>query len=142
MELKQAWDQKTIRNGMRVAGRGRITKAAFAIEPRFDGIKASEDLIDKPQAPPSDSRKRPATESRQKYSNKRTRLNPCWGCEGNHSPYTCTLIKDSNPRKLKISEKSKNKFEEKMKDKDFAGKIRKIREAEEIRKELWKPNVD
>jgi len=39
MELKQAWDQNIIRNGMRVAGRGRITKAAFAVEPRFDGLR-------------------------------------------------------------------------------------------------------
>ena len=30
MELKQAWDQKSIRNGMRVAGRGRITAVGLA----------------------------------------------------------------------------------------------------------------
>ena len=75
--LKQAWDRKTIRNGMRVAGRGWITKAAFAVEPRFDGIKASEDLMDEPQAAPSNSRRRPATESRQRYSSKRSKPNHC-----------------------------------------------------------------
>ena len=37
-ELRQAWDQKSIRNGMKVAGKGRITRAAFAAEPRFDGM--------------------------------------------------------------------------------------------------------
>jgi len=144
MELKQAWDQNIIRNGMRVAGRGRITKAAFAVEPRFDGIKASDDLIDKfePKTAAANLRKRPATESRQKYSNKRTKLNPCWGCGGDHSPYRCTLIKGSNPRNFKVTEQQKKTFQEKMKDSNFAEKIRKIREAEEIRVELGKPKDD
>ena len=149
MELKQAWDQKIIRNGMRVAGRGRITKAAFAVEPRFDGIKASDDPIDKfePKAAPPNLRKRTATESRQKYRNKWTRPNPCWGCGGEHSPYRCMLIKgsnlkDSNRWDLKVTEKQKKTFQEKMKNSNFAGKIRKIREAEEIRAELGKPKDD
>jgi hypothetical protein len=71
---------------MIVAGRGQTTKAAFAVEPQFNGIKASEDLIDEPQAAPSNSRKRPATENGQRYSSKRNKLNPCWGCGANHGP--------------------------------------------------------
>lgn len=147
MELKQAWDQKAIRNGMRVAGKARITKAAFAVEPRFDGIEASKEKVDECQAEPSapsvplNSRKRYAdTESDRKSSHKRSRrdFEPCWGCEGSHNPFTCVLIKGSNPRKLKVSERDKKIFEEKMRDSDFAGQIRKLREAEEIRRKLQK----
>jgi hypothetical protein len=144
MELKQAWDQKSIRNGMRVAGRGRITKAAFAVEPRFNGIKASEDLIDEPQAAPSNSRKRPATENRQRYSyvSKRNKLNPCWGCGANHGPWSCLLIKGSTRRNWQIPDKNKKIFQEKMKNLDFAEKIRKIREVDAIKEELGKPKDD
>ena len=54
MELKQAWDQKTIRSGMKVAGiKGQITKAAFSVEPLFDGIGASEEKIVEPRAEPA-----------------------------------------------------------------------------------------
>ena len=36
-ELRQAWDQKSIRSSMKVAGKGRVTHAAFTAEPHFDG---------------------------------------------------------------------------------------------------------
>jgi hypothetical protein len=41
-ELRQSWEQKSIRNGMKVAGKGKITRAAFAAQPRFDGSNSEE----------------------------------------------------------------------------------------------------
>jgi hypothetical protein len=151
MELKQAWDQRTIRSGMKVAGKGKITKAAFAVEPRFNGVGASEEKTDESSAEPSasaassNSRKRAGTQSRQERSNKRIKQDsqqnerqPCWGCGGNHYPNTCVLIRDSNPRKFKIPDESKKIFQENMKDSDFAAQVRRIREVEEAKKEIYK----
>ena len=144
MELRQAWDQRTIRSGMRVAGRGRITRAAFAVEPRFNGTEASGET-DEPQSVPSDppnSRKRHGPESHQRSSNKRFKRKPCWGCGGDHNNFTCVLIKGLEPRNFKIPGKNKTIFQEKMKDPAFAEKIRKLREAENIRKDLEKSKED
>jgi hypothetical protein len=153
MELKQAWDQKAIRSGMKIAGKGKVTKAAFAVEPQFNGSGASEEKANESPAEPaasatsSNPRKRTGTQSRQKGSNKRNKPDkqpnerkPCWGCGGSHSPTTCTLINGSNPRNYKVLDENKTTFEEKMRNSDFAGKIRKIREADEIRQELNKKN--
>jgi hypothetical protein len=146
MELKQAWDQKAIRSGMRVAGRSRITKAAFAVEPSFNGVKASEEIDrNEPLAAPSfpqTSRKRSAPGNRQRSSNKRFKRKPCWGCEGDHPYFVCALIKGSEPRNSKIPDRSKKIFQEKMKDSVFAEKIRKIREAEAIKEDLGKSKDD
>ena len=148
MELKQAWDQRQIRSGMRVAGRGRITKAAFAVEPQLNGIKAPEEMTDEPRAVPSappNLRKRAAPDSGQKHMynkrNKRTH-EPCWGCGGDHFYLTCTLINASNPRKYKVQEAERKMFQEKMRNADFAEKIRKLREAEGVKQELRNPRAD
>jgi hypothetical protein len=143
-ELKQAWDQKAIRGGMKVVGKGKITKAAFAVEPQFDGAGVSEEKSDRPQPEPTplppttNPRKRSGTESRQKTSNKRGQRKHCWGCGGDHNPMGCVHIRGSNPRKVKVIEENKRVFQENMKVPDFAGRIGKIREAEEGKKELYK----
>ena len=36
-DLRQSWEQKSIWNGMKMAGKGKITWAAFTAQPRFDG---------------------------------------------------------------------------------------------------------
>jgi hypothetical protein len=130
MELKQAWDHKATISG-------KIMKAALAVDPRFDGIKASqeEDELEAELTPSSattNPRKRSGrTQSRHKSRNKRRRRKPCWGCAGDHDPTVCVLIRGSNPRKYKVPEENKKAFEERIRESGFAGKVRQIREAEE-----------
>jgi hypothetical protein len=73
--------------------------------------------------------------------NKRTH-EPCWGCGGDHFYLTCTLINASNPRKYKVQEAERKMFQEKMRNADFAEKIRKLREAEGVKQELRNPRAD
>jgi hypothetical protein len=55
----------------------------------------------------------------------------------------CTLIKGSEASKyFKIPDENKKIFQEKMKDHVFAEKIRKLREAESIRKGLENSKED
>jgi hypothetical protein len=151
LELKHAWDQKAIRSGMKIAGKGKITKGAFAVEPRFDGSGASEEKTDESpaepaaSAAPSNPKKRTGTESHQGSSNKKHKSNrqrneqqSCWGCGGDHFPQSCLLIKDFNPRKRFIPDKNKKTFQENMKDSDFAAQVKKIRETEEAKRDLYK----
>jgi len=112
-ELKQAWDQKSIRSGMKVAGKGRTTRAAFAVELRFHGM-GPEGSEDSEQAPNptitaessrarSTSRKRSGTETIQKEGTKRGQKKmkkPCWGCGGVHPSFQCVLISGHNPRDI------------------------------------------
>jgi hypothetical protein len=154
-ELKQAWDQKSIRSGMKVAGKGRVTRTAFAAEPRFDG-DSPEGLESTPskQTPNptettessqarSKSRKRSRSENTQKEGAKRgqkKKKKPCWGCEGDHSPSQCVLISGHNPRDIQVPPECRQTFEEKMKDPSFAGKIKIIRDANEIKRSLAAAN--
>jgi hypothetical protein len=146
-ELRQAWDQKAIRSGMKIASKGKVTRAAFAAEPRLDGMppEASE-LPSTEQATPTaspqgrpNSRKRSATESTQKEGAKRTKRTnqkPCWGCGGLHPPFHCALITGQNPRDMQIPPECRTAFEKKMKDPSFAKKIGVIREANKFKRDL------
>ena len=142
-ELRQAWDQKSIRSGMKVASKGKVTRAAFAVEPRFDGMppEASEEQETNPtttdKSSQDRSRKRAGTE--QKEGNKRGQKRnkkPCWGCGGPHPPFYCVLISGRNPRDIPVSSERRKKFEEKMKDSSFADKIKVIREANKFKRDL------
>ena len=94
---------------MKVAGKGKITQAAFAAQPRFDGSN-SEDQQETSQPnltiPTVDrtrnrskSRKRLGTNSMQKegrqQGQKRNTL-ICWGCAGPHIDFRCPLIMEYN----------------------------------------------
>jgi hypothetical protein len=154
-ELKQAWDQKSIRSGMKVAGRGRVTRAAFAMEPRFDGTGPEgpdSTLSEQEQATPttaessrarSASRKRAGTETNQKEGMKRGQKKtkkPCWGCGGTHPFYHCVLITGHNPRDIQVSLECRRTFDNKMKDPSFAEKISTLREAQKIKRDMAAAN--
>jgi hypothetical protein len=140
-ELRQAWDQKSIRSGMKVASRGKITRAAFAVEPRFDGMppNVAEDEQDEPTSADKPSRKRAGTETAQKEGNQRghkKNKKPCWGCLGSHSPHQCVLISGHNARDIPIPPECQKAFDDKMKSASFAKKIRIIREANKIKRNM------
>ena len=150
-ELRQAWDQKSIRSGMKVAGKGRVTRAAFAVEPRFDGTDPPEDpeqtlnsaTTTESSRARSSSRKRSGTETTQKEGNKRGQKKtkkPCWGCGGAHPVFKCVLISGHNPRDIQVPSECRRNFDEKMKDSSFAEKISTIREANEIKRDLAAAN--
>ena len=149
MELKQAWDQKSIRNGMRIAGKGRTTRAVFTTDVRFDGIGAHEEPIEEVAQQSTQgrtgSRKRTATDNFQRQNNKKRQHHPyrnqrlsliCWGCNGQHGYFHCPLILGSNRRKIEITKENRQTFDRKMKDPTFVGKVKKIREADQIAQEL------
>jgi hypothetical protein len=142
-ELKQAWDQKSIRSGMKVASRGKVTRAAFAVEPLFDGTppEASEeqDTTTTDKSSQGRSRKRAGTETTQKEGNKRGQKKNkthCWGCGGDHPPFNCVLISGQNPRDKQVPSECRKRFDKKMKDSSFADKIRVIREANKFKRDL------
>ena len=145
-ELKQAWDQRTIRSGMKIAGKGRTTRAVFAtdlLDVRFDGLGAeevTEEAAEQRAQGRTGLRKRGATDSLQRPSNKRpyrkSKMICCWGCKGQHPHYICPLILGSNPKKVEVIYENRQTFEKRMKDTTFAEKIKKLREAKQITKEL------
>ena len=148
-ELQKAWDQRLIRSGMRIAGKGRTTRAVFTTNVRFDGIGAHEESIEEvAQQSTQDrtgSRKRTATDNFQRQNNKKRQHHPyrnqrlsliCWGCNGQHGYFHCPLILGSNRRKIEITKENRQTFDRKMKDPTFVGKVKKIREADQIAQEL------
>jgi len=151
-ELQQAWEEKSIRNGMKVARKGRASRAAFNVEPRFDGAGPPEDPESNPEQASNpttptaqSSRKRSGTETTQKAGAKRGQKKskkPCWGCGGTHPPFKCVLISAHNPREIQVPAECRRTFEEKLKDPSFAKKIRTIREACEIKRELAAANAE
>lgn len=144
-ELKQAWDQRTIRSGMKIAGKGRITRAVFAtdLDVRFDGLGAPEEATEEAAEQTTQGRtglrKRAATDSLQRTSSKRPYRKSkmiCWGCKGQHPHFLCPLILGSNPKKIEVKYENRQTFDKRMKDTTFAEKIKKLREAKQITKEL------
>ena len=136
---------------MKVAGKGRITRAAFTAEPHFDGmgLEGSESTPSEQSPNPatstnssrtrSTSRKRSGTETAQKEGSKRGQKKtkkPCWGCGGTHPHFQCVLISGHNPKDIQVPSECRKTFDEKMKDLSFADKIRIIREANEIKRDL------
>ena len=136
---------------MKIARKGKVTYAAFAAEPRFDGsgLEGSESTPPEQSSNPtttadssrarSTSRKRSGTETAQKEGTKRGQKKtkkPCWGCGGTHPPFHCVLITGQNPKDIQVSSEGRRTFDEKMKDSSFAEKIRKIREVNEIKRDL------
>src|SRR5438045_2839432 len=138
-ELRQAWDQKSIRNGMKVTGKGRITCAAFAAEPRFDGMgpegSESNPFVQSPNPTTSadssqtwsTSQKCLGTETTQKegskWGQKKTKK-PCWGCGGAHPHFQYVLISGHNLKDIQVPSECRKTFDEKMKNSAFAEKIR------------------
>jgi hypothetical protein len=152
-ELRQAWEQKSIRSGMKIAGKGKITRAAFPTEPRFDGRSPEDHEETSPQQSPkptsgldqlrngSKPRKRAGTGTVEKEGKQRGRkrtAEPCWGCGGAHSHFQCYLISERNPKNLQFPQECHDIFNEKMKDPAFVDKLRIIREANKLHAELSK----
>jgi hypothetical protein len=142
-ELQKAWDQRLIRSGMKIAGKSRTTRAVFTTDVRFDGIGAHEGPIEDAAQQSAHSRtgskKRTATDNFQRRSKKRPyrRQNLiCWGCSGQHGHFHCPLILGSSRRKIDITNENRQAFDRRMKDPTFAGKVKKIREADHITQEL------
>ena len=116
-ELQDAWDEKSVRSGMRTSGRAQIFKAAFTVEPRFDGeaMEEMEGLEQTTTGTPGplkrgkDSNKRRRTAPWKESSNKRR---PCWICDGSHRVQTCFLGLGNVPKGVKIPEENKKNFRE------------------------------
>ncbi len=84
-ELQHEWDQRAIRSSMKIAGKTKVTRAAFTAQPRFDGSTSEaqpEIIIPNPEPQTntltvdrtrnrSTSRKRTGTESTQKEGRQR-----------------------------------------------------------------------
>ena len=136
---------------MKVAGKGRITHAAFTTEPRFDGMgpEGSESNPFEQSPNPtmsadssqtwSTSQKHLGTETTQKEGSKQGQKKmkkPCWGCGGAHPHFQCVLILGHNPKDIQVPSECRKSFDEKMKDSSFAEKIRIIREVNEIKQDL------
>ncbi|KAN0076218.1 hypothetical protein V8E54_006360 [Elaphomyces granulatus] len=144
-ELKQAWDQRLIRSGMRITGKGHTTRSVFATDARLDEPEFFEETTDEAteettHSHPS-SRKRVAFDGLQQPSTKRPARRTktiCWGCEGQHNHHYCPLLRGSNPKKIKLTDENRHNFDKKMEDPTFAEKIRKLREADLITKKLSK----
>jgi hypothetical protein len=149
-ELRQAWDQKSIRSGMKVGGKGRITRAAFAAQPRFDGSNSEEQqelinpepstttlTVDRTRSR-STSRKRLGTDTTQQegFHRGQKKTQTCWGCAGPHIDFKCPLITNYNPTKMRIPNDWQETFDRKMSDRAFERKVNVIRDANKIRKEL------
>jgi len=60
----------------------------------------------------------------------------CWGCEGQYNHHCCPLLHGSNPKKIRLTDENRHNFNKKMEDLTFAEKIRNLREADLITKEL------
>jgi len=149
-ELRQAWEQKSIRSGMKVAGKGRVTRAAFAAQPQFDGSTPEDqpEIINpEPQTTTltvdrtrsrSTSRKRAGTDSTQQEGLQRSQKKnrTCWGCAGPHIDFKCPLITNYNPMKMRIPNEWQETFDRKMSDRAFERKVSVIREANKLRREL------
>jgi hypothetical protein len=60
----------------------------------------------------------------------------CWGCEGQHNHHCWPLLHGANPKKIRLTDENRHNFNKKMEDPTFAEKIRKLREADLITKEL------
>ena len=134
---------------MKVAGKGKITRAAFAAQPRFDGSN-SEDQQETTQLDRtiptvdqtrnrSESRKRSGTDSTQKEGRQRGQKRNtliCWGCAGPHIDFRCPLIIEYNVQGTNIPSEWQVTFDRKMLDWTFVQKVTTIREASRIRKEL------
>lgn len=156
-ELRQAWEQKSIRSGMKIAGKAKITKSTFSTQPRFDGTAADDQQEVKTPQPlmttltvdrtrsRSTSRKRAGTASTQaegqKRAQKKTRT-PCWGCSGTHEDFRCPLITNYNPQRIKIPSEWQETFDRKMSDEDFSKKVNLIRDAKQVRRELLRSAED
>jgi hypothetical protein len=128
---------------MCTSGRAPIVKAAFTVEPRFDG-EAAEEMEGSEQpatgaagslkkAKDSKKRRRTVSSNEKESSNKRK---PCWVCDGNHRPRGCFCALGIKPRRIKIPEENKKIFEKRMKDPSFADRIQKIRDLEKAKKDI------
>jgi hypothetical protein len=142
-ELKQAWDQRLIRSEMKIAEKGHTTRSVFATDARLDGPESFEEttteaMEETTHSHPS-SRKRVSFDGFQRPSTKRPARRTktiCWGCEGQHKNLYCPLIQGSNPKKIRLTDENRHNFNKKMEDPTFAEKIKKLREADLLAKEL------
>ena len=128
-ELQDAWDEKSVRSGMRTGGRAQIFKAAFTVEPTFDE-EATEEFSENDENP---KKRRRTTSNEMESGNKRR---PCWVCDGNHGTRTCFLALGNVPKRVKIPEENEEVFERRMMEPSFAEKIRRIRELEEEKRKI------
>ena len=107
--LQEAWTDRNIYSGIKVAYRNKITKAVFVAELRFGGKVADEGLNSNPEQisqkdgrdgrKKSRSRKRAGTDSRQMSSNKRTIY---WTCGSWYNFFTYVLFTGKNLKGHKI----------------------------------------
>ena len=135
-ELLDAWNEKSIRNGMRQGGRQSITKASFATEPRYNREEADqEDDSEKKSKGKSkkDKKRKPSLTREEEDSNKRK---PCWVCGGSHQSRSCFLAIGIEPKRAKIPEENREIFKKRIEDQTFAAKIKEIRDVKKKRVEL------
>ena len=141
-ELQDAWNEQSVRRGMRTSERATIVKAAFAVELIFDEEAAEEiEGSEQPTTEPEEfsenaenPKKRRRIISNKMESGNKRKL--CWVCDGNHGARTCFLALGNIPKRVKIPEDNEEVFERRMADPSFAEKILRIRELEEDRRKI------
>lgn len=158
-QLRQAWEQKTIKADMTIQGKAKTTRSSFATYPQFDGV--APDNQKEPQTPTtpntlvnrtrnrsrdrSTSRKRAGTASTQgegKQRGQKKARTPCWGCSGTHEDFRCPLITDYNPQGMKIPSEWQETFDRKMSDGEFSRKVKLLREAKQVRRQFLRSAED
>ena len=154
-QLRQAWEQKSIKANMKIQGKPKTTRASFATYPRFDGVSADDQKDSQPSASTtltvnrtrdrSTSRKRSGTASTQGEGQKRGQKKSrtlCWGCTGTHEDFRCPLITNYNPQRIKIPSEWQETFDRRMSDEEFSRKVNVIREAKQVRREFLRSAED
>jgi hypothetical protein len=135
-ELLDAWNERTIRNGMKQGGRSITTKASFATEPLYNGEAANGEEVERDLKSRESRKRKPSQDKRENEGNKRK---PCWICDEPHNPKSCFLALEIQPKRVTIPEENKEVFEKRMKDSAFAKRIQSIREYLKRKDDLFTP---
>jgi hypothetical protein len=139
-ELLDAWNERTIRSGMRQGGRPSSARAAFATEPLYNGEGIDQEEESEPKERTNKDRKNKRKPSPTEEEEDSPKRKPCWACDGKHQAKSCFLVKGIQPKKVKIPEENKEVFENRMKDPAFAKRIQSIRDLENRKVELLSKN--
>src|SRR5580692_4930548 len=154
-QLKEAYQQKTIKADMAIQGKAKTTRSSFATYPQFDGVApenptptTSTTLATRTRNRSRDrstSRKRSGTALTQgegKQRGQKKARTPCWGCSGTHEDFRYLLITKYNPQGINIPSEWQETFDRKMSDEEFSRKVNVLREAKQVRRQFLRSAED